>query len=77
LPQSVNEQGYYLHVSAIPGLAFFLTVGQRLPDGFLRISTAPAPKQFLAIYPAGEWEEMLEIAKVVQSARTPKGYKGP
>jgi hypothetical protein len=77
LPQARNRQGYYLHSFTIPGLAFFLSVGSRLPSNFLKISTAPAPEQFVAFCPNAELDEMMDLADVMQSVPPPKGYKGP
>jgi len=64
LPQARNRQGYHLHSFTIPGLAFSLGVGSRLPSNSLRISTAPSPEQFVGFCPSAELNEMMGLADV-------------
>ena len=76
LPVSITESGYHKHIFRIPGLTFILYVGKQIPRAFFDLSIAPNPEHIIAVHPMSEIEELLEMSKVVNRIRQPKGYEG-
>jgi hypothetical protein len=76
LPESQRENGYHAHGFSIPGLAFLLTTGQLVPNAFLQSATAPSPERFVAICPAADVEDLLNMAKAARRSRPISGRLG-
>jgi hypothetical protein len=49
LPQSRTDDGYHVHDFTIPGVAFALLVGARIPKEYRRFCTAQSPEGFVFI----------------------------
>jgi hypothetical protein len=74
-PQSAKKQGFHVHQFSIPGLTFLLATGQRVPRGFIDASTAPSPQRYLAIYTKAEVADLMEAARIAQTASVAKGFR--
>jgi len=66
--RSGNDNGFHSHRFTIPGITFMLSVGARVPAEYLTVSFAPTPEHFIAVYPAAEQRQLMEIYTAFRAA---------
>jgi hypothetical protein len=73
LPQSRREHGHHIHTFTIPGLLFFLSVGQLLPHIPRAVNNS---RCFLVVNPTTEFDAVLKMSDAAKLVKPPKSYKG-
>src|ERR1700680_1368783 len=71
MPESTNQNGFWVHHFMSPGLTFMLATGSRIPSG--QFALAPNPQRFIGTYPKRDIEHLGNMAQRVRNA-TRRGW---
>jgi hypothetical protein len=75
-PESNRQDGYFIHMFQIPGIAFGLSVGRRIPEMVRSLCSAPSPDRFIYIMPELDVKQLRCAAELVATSERSHHVRG-